>query len=128
MTAESSAAQRPHTQSVDTFEVFGGYQNPYSKTIDVEKEKRKQEEKELEEERKKTYSIDFMLSLRDKCKSRPNNMALLVLPHKKRQVKLDVSVLHGAEKEAHNKFTHQVSRLRLLLNKISRENFDKVQT
>lgn len=93
----------------------------------MEKEKRKQEEKEQEEEQKKTYSIEFMLSLRDKCKTRPNNMALLVLPHKKRQVKLDVSVLHGAEKEAHNRFTHNVSRLRLLLNKISNENFDKVQ-
>lgn len=69
-----------------------------------------------------------MLSLRDKCKTRPNNMALLALPHKKRQVKLNVSVLQGAEKEAHNKFTNQVSKLRLLLNKISKENFNKVQS
>jgi len=28
--------------SVDPFEDFGGYKNPYSATIDVEKEKRKQ--------------------------------------------------------------------------------------
>ena len=53
-------------------------------------------------------------------------MALLVLPHKKRQVKLNQAALFGAEKDAHNKFTTQVGRLRMLLNKISKENFDKV--
>lgn len=36
-----------HADSV-SFEDFGGYQNPYSNTIDVEKEKRKQ--LELEDE------------------------------------------------------------------------------
>jgi hypothetical protein len=55
---------------------------------------------------KKTYSIEFMMSLRAQCKTRPNNMALLVLPHKKRQVKLvQTTNLNGAEKDAHNKFT-----------------------
>ena len=82
-------ANRIHADSVDPFDDFGGYQNPYSATIDVEKEKRKLQEKENEEESKKTYSIDFMMSFRTKCKTRPNNMALLVLPHKKRQVKLN---------------------------------------
>ena len=108
-------------------EDFGGYQNPYSNTIDVEKEKRKQQEIEDEEERKKTYSIDFMMSFKEKCRTRPNNMALLVLPHKKRQVKLNQATLFGAEKDAQNKFTTQVGRLRMQLNKITKENFDKVQ-
>ena len=68
---------------------FGGYQNPYAATVDVEKEKRKQLELEEAEEKKKTYSLEFMLSFKDQCRTRPSNMALLALPHKKRQVKLN---------------------------------------
>ncbi len=37
---------RGHANSVDPFEDFGGYSNPYSATIDIEKEKRKQQELE----------------------------------------------------------------------------------
>lgn len=33
--------RRTHLDSVDPFEDFGGYKNPHSATIDVEKEKRK---------------------------------------------------------------------------------------
>ena len=44
---------------------FGGYQNPYQDTIDIEKEKKKQLDQELEDETNKTYSIDFVMSLRD---------------------------------------------------------------
>ena len=47
---------------------FGGYQNPYQATIDIEKEKKKQLDQELEDERKKTYSIDFVMSLREQNK------------------------------------------------------------
>ena len=54
-------------------------------------------------------------------------MALLMLPHKKRQVKLNQGAeLVGPERDAQNKFTTQVGKLRMLLNKISKENFDKV--
>lgn len=67
---------------------FGGYKNPYQATIDIEKEKKKQLDKELEEEKSKTYSIDFIMSLREDNKLRPANMAFLILPHKKRQVNL----------------------------------------
>lgn len=105
---------------------FGGYQNSYKNTIDVEKEKRKQMELEEEQERRKTYSIEFMRSFKEKCRTRPNNMALLVLPHKKRQVKLNQATLFGTEKDAQNKFTTQVGRLRMQLNKITKDNFDKV--
>ena len=45
-------------------------------------------------------------------------MALLVLPHKKRQVKLNQAALFGAEKDAHNKFTTQVGRLRMLFKAV----------
>ena len=68
-----------------------------------------------------------MMSFKDRCKSRPSNMALLMLPHKKRQVKLNQGAeLVGPERDAQNKFTTQVGKLRMLLNKISKENFDKV--
>ena len=117
---------RTHADSV-SFDDFGGYQNPYSNTIDVEKEKRKLLELENEQELKKTYSMEFMKTFKAKCRTRPSNMALLVLPHKKRQVKLNQATLYGAEKDAHTKFTTQVGRLRILLNKISKDNFDKVQ-
>ena len=35
--------------------------------------------------------------------------------------------MNGPEKDAHNKFTNQVGKIRILLNKISKENFEKVQ-
>lgn len=41
--ADSSLGMaRVHADSVDPIADFGGYQNPYSATIDIEKEKRKQ--------------------------------------------------------------------------------------
>ena len=40
---------------------------------------------------------------------------------------MDPTSLFGAEKEAHNKFTTQVGKLRILLNKISKDNFERVQ-
>ena len=65
---------------------FGGYQNPYQTTIDIEKEKKKQLDKELEEEKSKTFSVEFILSFREANKKKPYNMADLNLPNNKRQV------------------------------------------
>ena len=65
---------------------FGGYQNPFKATIDIEKEKKKQLELDMAEESKKTYSIDFIMSMRESNTVKPPNMALLIMPHKKRQV------------------------------------------
>lgn len=97
----AEAEKRTHADSV-TAEDFGGYENPYAITIDVEQERRKLKEQAAEEEAKKTYDIDFMMSFRDKCKSRPANMALLVLPHKKRLVKITKD--EGPIDEAQEKF------------------------
>ena len=38
----------------------------------------------MEEQMKRIYTMEFMLTLRDKNKNRPLNMALLDFPHKKR--------------------------------------------
>lgn len=54
---------------------------------------------ENNEEKKKTYTIEFMMSLRDKYKQRPANMALLILPHKKRQVRLKKEEKEANERE-----------------------------
>ena len=40
----------------------------------------------MAEESKKTYSIDFIMSMRESNTVKPPNMALLIMPHKKRQV------------------------------------------
>jgi hypothetical protein len=114
-------SQIPHKDSVDD---FGGYQNPYSATIDIEKEKRKQQELEIIEEKKKTYSIEFMMSLKEQFKQRPANMALLILPHKKRRVMVKQEESEANEKE--QQFQAQIGKLRTLLNKISKDNFDRV--
>lgn len=105
MQGESAVGDnRGHANSVDPSD-FGGYMNPYSATIDIEKEKRKQLELDEQEQKSKTYSIDFMMSFKNQCRTRPNNMALLVLPHKKRQVKLSAGSLFPVEKDQSNKFT-----------------------
>lgn len=53
-------------------------------------------------------------------------MALLILPHKKRQVRLKKEEKEANEKE--QQFQASVGKLRSLLNKISKDNFDKVQS
>ena len=96
---KGSQQHLPTIQKLDSVEDFCGYQNPYSATIDIEKEKRKQEELENIEEQKKTYSIEFMMSLKEKFKQRPPNMALLILPHKKRQVRIKKEDTQEEEKQ-----------------------------
>lgn len=66
-----------------------------------------------------------MLSLRLPNRDRPSNMALLDFPHKKkRQI-----AVHGGNKnlmtEA-DKFNYTVREIRILLNKLSKGNFDNV--
>jgi hypothetical protein len=70
----------------------------------------------------KIYTTEFMLSLRAKNKDRPANMALLDFPHKKkRQMKTQ-----GDQMTEADKFNHTVRELRILLNKLSKDNFENV--
>ena len=63
-----------------------------------------------------------MLSLRATNKDRPANMALLDFPHKKkRQMKIQ-----GDQMTEADKFNHTVRELRILLNKLSKDNFENV--
>ena len=104
---------------------FGGYKNPYQATIDIEKEKKKQLDKELEEEKSKTYSIDFIMSMREDNKLRPANMAFLILPHKKRTVNLPKNPSQVSPEQ--EEFQKRVGKLRSVLNKISNDNFERLE-
>jgi hypothetical protein len=66
------------------------------------------------------YSIDFVLSLRSQYKDRPSNMALLDFPHKKRR-----NMKKGEMSES-DKFNYTVRELRIMLNKLSVDNFETV--
>jgi hypothetical protein len=71
---------------------------------------------------RKTYKLEFMLSLKEKNKERPLDMGLLDFPHKKgRKRKMKTGDLTEGDK-----FNNTVKELRILLNKLSNDNFDKV--
>ena len=64
----------------------GGYKNPHQ-VSDPQKKLEILKKKEVavrEEQKKKVYTLEFMLSLKTEYKGRPVNMALLDFPHKKR--------------------------------------------
>jgi len=73
-----------------------------------------------EEVKKHTYSIEFIMSLKLLNKDRPANMALLDFNHKKRRN------LRAGELSEADRFNHTVRELRILLNKLSKDNFDTV--
>ncbi len=67
-----------------------------------------------------------MLSLRTLYKDRPANMALLDFPHiNKRQIKSHGGIQNSNLSDA-DKFNYNVRELRILLNKLSKGNFDIV--
>ena len=105
---------------------FGGYKNRHSVQIDVEQERRKLAEIERAEQEKKTYSVDFMLSLRDANKTRPLTMALLDFPHKKRLARFNKDAKSGSKSDF-EKFNETVGEIRILLNKLSASNFEVIQ-
>lgn len=70
--------------------------------------------------KKRVYNIDFLLSFRNQYKDRPANMALLDFPHKKRRN------LRMSEMSESDKFNYTVRELRILLNKLSKDNFETV--
>ena len=61
-----------------------------------------------------------MMTLKPLCKERPANMALLDFNHKKRRN------LRAGELSEADKFNHTVRELRILLNKLSKDNFETV--
>jgi translation initiation factor 4G len=61
-----------------------------------------------------------MMTLKPLYKDRPANMALLDFNHKKRRN------LRAGELSEADKFNHTVRELRILLNKLSKDNFDTV--
>lgn len=60
-----------------------------------------------------------MMSLRNQNKDRPSNMAILDFPHKKKKN------LKGEMTES-DKFNYTVRELRIMLNKLSNDNFETV--
>jgi hypothetical protein len=96
--------------------------------VDVEKEKKTQLELEKQEQAKKTYSIDFMMGLRDSNKTRPTSMAMLDFPHKKRLARFNKDFDGNHDKTEFEKFNRIVGDIRILLNKLSKSNFDTIQS
>lgn len=80
-------------------------------------------EKAKEEQKPRiTYTIEFIFSLKNANKQRPENMAELNFPHKKRGT-------NGFRKKPlteKDKFNKTLGELRILLNKLSMSNFDVI--
>lgn len=62
----------------------------------------------------------MMLSIKNQFKDRPPNMALLDFPHKRRRN------LRLRELTETDKFNMTVKELRIMLNKLSKDNFDSI--
>lgn len=103
-------------------DALNGYVNPFaskSSTTSSALQKKKQANQK-DESKKKVYSIEFMMSLKNQNKERPANMALLDFPHKKRRN------LKKGEMTESDKFNYTVRELRIMLNKLSNDNFETV--
>ena len=105
---------------IDT-SVLNGYTNPF-----INKLPKTVVDEVKEPEPTRIYTIEFMLSLRTANKDRPANMALLDFPHiNKRQIKTQGGI-HGTNLSEADKFNYTVRELRILLNKLSKGNFETV--
>ena len=67
-----------------------------------------------------------MLSFRNQCKDRPANMALLDFPHKKRRNLKNIGGKDGSGENMSesDKFNYTVREMRIMLNKLSHDNFE----
>lgn len=95
---------------------LNGYVNPFAQKAQLKKKQMPQKD----EIKKHTYSIDFLMKMKPMYKDRPANMALLDFPHKKKK-----NLRDGKMSET-DKFNTTVRELRILLNKLSRDNFETV--
>lgn len=103
-------------------DALNGYVNPFvvSTKAQAASLNQKKLQNQKEEQKKKIYSIDFILSFRSMYKERPPTMALMDFPHKrKRQMKSN-------QMSEADKFNYTVRELRILLNKLSKDNFETV--
>lgn len=74
----------------------------------------------------KVYTLEFIFSLKADNKKRPENMAELDFPSKKRGTNVN-----GFRKKVlteKDKFNKMVQDIRILLNKLSKSNFDTIST
>ena len=103
-------------------ESISGYKNPFAKNPSHGANSTIKQALPEKPPVSRIYDLEFMMSLRAANKDRPVNMALLDFPHKKkRQMKTQ-----GDQMTEADKFNHTVRELRILLNKISKDNFDNV--
>lgn len=71
------------------------------------------------------FTIEFIFSLRQANKIRPENMAELDFPHKKRGT--NINGFRKKPQTEEDKFNKQVGDIRVLLNKLSRSNFEIIK-
>lgn len=86
------------------------------------KEKAEKKVAKVEEKPKKVYTLDFIFSMKANNKQRPDNMAELNFPHKKRGS-------NGFRKKPlteKDKFNKTVGEIRILLNKLTNSNFETI--
>mmetsp|Transcript_11697 Transcript_11697/g.17748 ORF Transcript_11697/g.17748 Transcript_11697/m.17748 type:complete len:180 (-) Transcript_11697:1355-1894(-) len=99
---------------------LSGYKPPFQR-----KDKTKVEAPKKDEKPRLVYSLEFVLSLRAENKTRPANMAELDFPHKKRGT--NVNGFRKKPLTEEDKFNKMVGDIRILLNKLSRTNFDTIK-
>ena len=100
-----------------------GYQPPF-KNKDAKKKKieAQNESKQDPSRPRKVYTIDLIFTLRATNKQRPDNMAELDFPHKKR----GTNTFRKKVLTEKDKFNKMVGEIRILLNKLSLSNFDTI--
>jgi hypothetical protein len=66
---------------------MNGYVNPFMSTSQAQMQQlmKRRAKNQNNEKKRKVFTIDFMLTLRNSYKERPANMALLDFPHKRKR-------------------------------------------
>ena len=102
---------------------FGGYTNRHLNSEQVAESIEKTKVASAAEEMERTYTMEFMMSLRGENKTRPVNMTLLDFPHKKRKGEFR----RNEEVSEIDRFNKSVRQIRILLNKLSDSNFAVIE-
>lgn len=101
---------------------MNGYVNPFMSTSQAQMQQlmKRRAKNQNNEKKRKVFTIDFMLTLRNSYKERPANMALLDFPHKRKRN------LRQHQMNETDRFNQTVKELRIMLNKLSQDNFDTI--